>query len=76
MRKLDVVVAGGMRTPFAKAGTGLARRTARELGAHAVRSLLEATSLPEEMAAQRACRPNACLNPTAPSRVFNHWNPE
>ena len=47
MSDLDVVVAGGMRTPFAKAGTGLARRTARELGAHAVRSLLEAASLPE-----------------------------
>ena len=41
MSDSDIVLVAGMRTPFARAGTALARRTARELGGHAVRALLE-----------------------------------
>ncbi|HEY7817105.1 MAG TPA: acetyl-CoA C-acyltransferase, partial [Vicinamibacteria bacterium] len=36
-----VAVIGGVRTPFAKTGTVLARYSALDLGVHAVRGLIE-----------------------------------
>lgn len=41
MKPRDIVLVAGVRTPFAKAGTDLAPYTARQLGVHAVRALLE-----------------------------------
>ena len=40
-----VVVMGGARTPFAKAGTVFRKFTALDLGVHAVNGLLEKQSL-------------------------------
>ncbi|MFQ5718893.1 MAG: acetyl-CoA C-acyltransferase [Acidobacteriota bacterium] len=41
MNRPDIVIVAGRRTPFARAGTALATRTAREMGAHAVAAVLD-----------------------------------
>jgi acetyl-CoA acetyltransferase family protein len=48
MSPADVVIVAGRRTPFARAGTDLARHTARELGTTAVAAVLRAGGLPPE----------------------------
>ncbi len=62
----QAVLVAGRRTPFARAGTLLARRTARELGAHVVKTLVEGSGLPVERL-DALCFGTVVLDPRTPN---------
>ena len=66
MSRDDIVLIAGMRTPFARAGTALAGRTARELGTHAVRALLDRVDGAKEQV-ETLCFGTVVLDPRTPN---------